>query len=97
MRSLHALLLVRAIGRAAAQAPAEVREPTVSMRGPLIGLSAETLTIEGSEDLERVHLAAVLDGTLIHEHDRELTGHADRPASALITMAAYAGDRKSVV
>lgn len=95
MRNLHALLLVFAFGLAAAQAPAEVRDPTVSMLGPLIGLSAETLAIDVSEDLERVHMVAVLDSTLIHEHDRDLTVHTDRPVSALVTMAAYAGPEDS--
>lgn len=90
MRSLQAILLVLSLGLASGQTtPAEIRDSTVDMLGPLLGLAAKTLSIETTVGVEHIHLAAVLDGAVISEHDRLLTVHGDRTASALVTVAAH--------
>lgn len=90
MRSLQAILLVLSLGAASAQtAAAEVRDSTVDMLGSLLGLAAKTLSIDTTMGIEHIHLAAVLDGAVISEHDRLLGVHSDRAATALVTVAAH--------
>lgn len=90
MRNLHVLLLVLALGLASGQtAPAEVRDTNLNMLGPLLSLAAKTLSIDPSTGIEHLHLAAVLDGAIISEHDRLLTVHGDRTFTALVTVAAH--------
>src|SRR5690625_2384663 len=89
MRNLHVLLLVLALGLASGQtAPAEVRDTNLNMLGPLLSLAAKALSIDPSTGIEHLHLAAVLDGAIISEHDRLLTVHGDRTFTALVTVAA---------
>lgn len=89
MRNLQALLLVISLSFAAGQTvPAEVRDSTVDMLGPLLGLAAQTLSID-TTGIEHIHLTAVWDEAVISEYDQLLTLHGDRPASALVTVAAH--------
>ena len=90
MRNLRVLLLVLALGLASGQtAPAEVRDTSLDMLGPLLGLAAKTLSIDPSAGIEHIHLTAVLDGAIISEHDRLLTVHGDRTFTILVTVAAH--------
>lgn len=90
MKSLRVLGIVLSLGLVYGQtAPAEVRDSTFDMLGPLLGLAAKTISIDTRIGIEQIHLAAVLDGATIGEHDRLLDMHGDRTVSALITVAAH--------
>lgn len=90
MRNLRVLLFVLSFGLVSGQtAPAEVRDTTFDMLGSLLGLAAKTVSIDTSVGIEHIHLAAVLDGAVISEHDRLLSVHGDRTVSALVTVAAH--------
>lgn len=90
MRNLRALLLVLSLGLVHAQTtPAEVRDPTFDMLGPLLGLAAKSLSIDTSSGVQHIHLAAVMDGTVISEHDRSVGIHGDRTVSAAVTVAVH--------
>lgn len=91
MRTLRAILLALSVGLVAGQtAPAEVRDSTIDMLGPLLGIAATTISIHTETGVQQIHLAAVLDGTVISQHDRPLTIHGDRTVSATVTVAAHA-------